>query len=70
MALAAGHVPSEELARGIFAFLRQAVAPYKRIRRLEFSGLPKTISGKIRRVQLRSGGAEREYREEDFLDLS
>ena len=70
VALAAGHVPSEELARGIFAFVRQAVAPYKRIRRLEFSGLPKTISGKIRRVQLRSAGAGREYREEDFPDLS
>jgi acetyl-CoA synthetase len=29
------------------------VAPYKRIRRLEFADLPKTISGKIRRVDLR-----------------
>jgi acetyl-CoA synthetase len=31
------------------------LAPYKRIRRLEFTDLPKTISGKIRRVQLRAG---------------
>jgi acetyl-CoA synthetase len=32
--------------------------PYARIRRLEFAELPKTISGKIRRVELRA--AERE----------
>ena len=30
------------------------MAPYKRIRRLEFHDLPKTISGKIRRVELRA----------------
>jgi acetyl-CoA synthetase len=71
---AAGYVPSEELARSIFAFVRRTVAPYKRIRRLEFADLPKTISGKIRRVELRGreayrpGGAGREYREEDFPD--
>jgi acetyl-CoA synthetase len=43
------------------------VAPYKRVRRIEFAELPKTISGKIRRAQLRhteSGrGAERTARE-------
>jgi acetyl-CoA synthetase len=50
---AAGHQPSSELARTIFAYARQALAPYKRIRRLEFSELPKTISGKIRRTELR-----------------
>ena len=33
--------------------MRQNLAPYKRIRRLEFCELPKTISGKIRRAQLR-----------------
>ena len=76
--LGAGHSPSMELARDIFAFLRAGLAPYKRIRRLEFSDLPKTISGKIRRVELRkaeaalraSGGkAANEYFEEDFPDL-
>ncbi|WP_137918914.1 AMP-binding protein [Hydrogenophaga sp. 2FB] len=44
-----------DLARDIFAFSRQHLAPYKRIRRIEFvTELPKTISGKIRRVQLRA----------------
>jgi acetyl-CoA synthetase len=51
--LASGHSPSPELARSIMAFCRERVAPYKRIRRVEFSDLPKTISGKIRRVDLR-----------------
>ena len=37
----------------IFAHLRARLAPYKRVRRLEFADLPKTISGKIRRVELR-----------------
>jgi acetyl-CoA synthetase len=57
--LAAGHEPSAELARDIFAFLRRSLAPYKRIRRIEFGALPKTISGKIRRVELRTLEAER-----------
>jgi len=51
--LAAGYQPSGELAQSIMAFCRERVAPYKRIRRLEFGDLPKTISGKIRRVELR-----------------
>ncbi|MFB9306990.1 AMP-binding protein [Kibdelosporangium philippinense] len=51
--LAAGYSPSAETARDILAFARENVAPYKRIRRLEFAELPKTISGKIRRVELR-----------------
>ncbi len=51
--LAAGHEPSEETARSILEFARDNLAPYKRIRRLEFAALPKTISGKIRRVELR-----------------
>jgi acetyl-CoA synthetase len=51
--LAAGRSPSPELARSIMAFCRERVAPYKRIRRVEFADLPKTISGKIRRVELR-----------------
>ena len=52
--LAAGRSPSGELAQSIMAFCRERVAPYKRIRRLEFGDLPKTISGKIRRVELRA----------------
>jgi len=52
--LASGRSPSGELAQSIMAFCRERVAPYKRIRRLEFGDLPKTISGKIRRVELRS----------------
>jgi len=51
--LAAGREPSGELAQSIMAFCRERVAPYKRIRRIEFADLPKTISGKIRRVELR-----------------
>jgi acetyl-CoA synthetase len=51
--LAAGFSPSAETARDILAFARKNLAPYKRIRRLEFADLPKTISGKIRRVELR-----------------
>jgi len=51
--LAPGYTPCEELARDIFRFLRGKLAPYQRIRRLEFADLPKTISGKIRRAELR-----------------
>jgi acetyl-CoA synthetase len=73
-----GEKPSKELAKDIFVFLRANLAPYKRIRRLEFSDLPKTISGKIRRVELRANEAKRrnanekgewEFFEEDFPDL-
>jgi acetyl-CoA synthetase len=70
--IAAGFDPSPELARDIFAFLRRSLAPYKRIRRLEFGPLPKTISGKIRRVELRALEAERRARGErgalEFLE--
>jgi acetyl-CoA synthetase len=52
--LKAGHPPAVETARSIFSFCRERLAPYKRIRRIEFCDLPKTISGKIRRVQLRT----------------
>ena len=51
--LAAGHAPDEATARSILVFCRDKLAAYKRIRRLEFTELPKTISGKIRRVELR-----------------
>ncbi|BCJ55012.1 acetyl-CoA synthetase [Actinoplanes sp. NBRC 14428] len=51
--LAEGWAPDEETARAIFAHCRAHLSPYQRVRRLEFTELPKTISGKIRRVQLR-----------------
>jgi acetyl-CoA synthetase len=74
IALRQGVPPSAELARAIFAFARERLAPYKRIRRIEFRELPKTISGKIRRVELRNEEAARgvagqgggvEYREDE-----
>jgi len=70
IALRPGVEPTRELAAAIFAFARERLSPYKRIRRLEFTELPKTISGKIRRVELRKaeaagGRAATEYREED-----
>jgi acetyl-CoA synthetase len=53
LTLREGYAASRELAASIFRFSRDKLAPYKRIRRLEFTELPKTISGKIRRVELR-----------------
>lgn len=57
--LTAGHAPDAETARSILAHVRSRVSPYKRIRRIEFAALPKTISGKIRRVELRKSEEER-----------
>ena len=51
--LVAGHAPDAETAASIFRFMRERVSGYKLVRRIEFSDLPKTISGKIRRVELR-----------------
>jgi acetyl-CoA synthetase len=51
--LAGGAPPTRETAAAIFAHVREHLASFKRIRRLEFADLPKTISGKIRRVELR-----------------
>jgi acetyl-CoA synthetase len=66
-----------ELAQHILAFAREHLAPYKRVRRIEFvTELPKTISGKIRRVELRQmevlrrqgdTRGEHEHFEEDFV---
>jgi acetyl-CoA synthetase len=53
VALAPGHEATEDTALAILDFAREQLAPYKRVRRLEFAELPKTISGKIRRVALR-----------------
>ncbi|GAB3562552.1 AMP-binding protein [Spelaeicoccus albus] len=80
--LASGYEPTAETAKDILAFAREHLAPYKRIRRLEFAELPKTISGKIRRVELRTRendlhpgagespvGEGREFADSDFPDL-
>jgi acetyl-CoA synthetase len=75
--LAVGHAPDADTALSILRYVREHLAPYKRVRRVEFAELPKTISGKIRRVELRDAeqardGNERgrgEFREEDFPDL-
>ena len=80
IAVGVGHVASKDIARSIFEHSQANLSGYKRIRRLEFAELPKTISGKIRRVDLRAREAglreqsaqtraENEYWEEDFLDL-
>ena len=67
-----------EAALALFQFVRQRLAPYQRVRRFEFAELPKTISGKIRRVELRKLEEERartgvraegEFRDEDFSQL-
>jgi acetyl-CoA synthetase len=76
--LVSGYQPGRELAEDILKFVRDRLAPYKRIRRIEFAELPKTISGKIRRVELRRHEERRrsddergelEFWEEDFPDL-
>jgi acetyl-CoA synthetase len=76
--LTAGVVADAAVAESILQHVRDRVSPYKRIRRLEFAPLPKTISGKIRRVELRQSELERndltrrrrdEYWEEDLPGL-
>ena len=75
--LAAGHEPDGDTALPILTYARERLAPYKRVRRLEFADLPKTISGKIRRVELREQETGRssdsrgvtEFWEEDFPGL-
>jgi acetyl-CoA synthetase len=53
ISLRAGYQPDREVARSIYRFASEKLGSYKRVRRIEFSDLPKTISGKIRRVELR-----------------
>jgi acetyl-CoA synthetase len=80
--LSRGYEPTRETALEIMSFAREHLPPYKRIRRLQFGELPKTISGKIRRVELRAEeeahltgstrSAQRqtlEFWEEDFPEL-
>ena len=77
LVLGSGYAPDRETALSIFRHCRVALAPFKRVRRLEFADLPKTISGKIRRVELRRAEAANrqsgrraafEFWEEDFAD--
>jgi len=51
--LASGFEPGEDVAIDILRYAREKLAPFQRLRRVEFLELPKTISGKIRRVELR-----------------
>ena len=77
--LAANQPATRDTALAIFRHIRAHLAAYKRVRRIEFADLPKTISGKIRRVELRASEAARraenaaraagEFWEEDFPEL-
>ena len=77
--LVGGVERSPETALSIFKHLHTRLAPFKRIRRIELvTELPKTISGKIRRVQLRRLEHDNdrndslrgtEFREEEFPEL-
>jgi acetyl-CoA synthetase len=77
VALAEGWQPNDETAREIMEYALDHLPPYLKVRRVEFFELPKTISGKIRRVELRrreeaahADGTpiETEYRYEDLVD--
>jgi acetyl-CoA synthetase len=76
--LTANSTPDRATALSIFRHLRETLAPFKRVRRLEFADLPKNTAGKIRRVELRLAEEARaklgervamEFREEDFPEL-
>jgi hypothetical protein len=76
--LRVGHQADRDTALSIFPHIRARLAPDKRVRSIAFAELPKTISGKIRRVELRCAEAARagavalsdEYRGEDLKELS
>jgi acetyl-CoA synthetase len=76
--LAPGHAPTAETAKALLLFARSRLAPYQKIRVLEFCELPKTVSGKVKRNELRAAEAtrraagargEHEYLEADFPEL-
>ncbi|TFV57017.1 AMP-dependent synthetase [Geodermatophilus sp. DF01-2] len=76
--LAPGHEPTEETALSVLRYARERLNPYQRVRRIEFAELPKTISGKIRRVELRAReeelatadtGSGVEWRDDQFPEL-
>jgi acetyl-CoA synthetase len=77
LSLVPGHAADRSTALSIFQHCRSTLAPFKRVRRIQFAELPKTISGKIRRVELRRAEASNqrhgnraslEFWEEDFSD--
>lgn len=77
VALAEGWEANADTAKALMCYARDHLAPYLKVRRVEFFELPKTVSGKIRRVELRrredeahrSGTPiEGEYRYEDLVD--
>ena len=58
--LAAGHEPSDQLAEDIKAFVRDRHSAYAYPRLVEFvPDLPKTLTGKIRRIELRQREQDR-----------
>ncbi|MGV0745257.1 AMP-binding protein [Mycolicibacterium sp. XJ870] len=76
VALADGWEANADTAKAVMAYARDHLAPYLKVRRIEFFELPKTISGKIRRVELRTRedvahqageSISTEYRYEDLL---
>jgi acetyl-CoA synthetase len=78
VALTAGHEPDADTAKDILGYAREHLAPYLRVRRIEFFELPKTISGKIRRVELRDReqrasdegrSISQEFRDDQFPEL-
>ena len=76
VALAPGYEPDKQTAGEILRYAREHLAPYLRVRRLEFAELPKTVSGKIRRVELRGreqeiagSSPEGEWRDDQFPEL-
>ncbi|OMC11451.1 AMP-binding protein [Mycolicibacterium fortuitum] len=77
VALAEGWEANADTAKDVMAYARDHLAPYLKVRRVEFFDLPKTISGKIRRVELRKREdaaheagepISTEYRYEDLVE--
>ena len=78
IALGPGHEPTKESAFSILKYAREHLNPYQRVRRIEFYELHKTISGKIRRVELRAredelaaaaASSTTEWRDDQFPEL-
>ncbi|MGY1715641.1 AMP-binding protein [Geodermatophilus sp. SYSU D01106] len=74
--LAPGWEAGAETALAVLRHARERLAPYLRVRRIEFAELPKTVSGKIRRVELRQreeqaapAGTGTDWADTDFPEL-
>lgn len=68
--LVAGNEPTAATAESILSFCRDRLGPYKRVRKVEFAELPKTISGKIRRADLRKRDANWDPSQGERLEFS